>query len=517
MLRTTTSHMKKHIYLITLLLLAIGLGLLGCSEEDIFETTEVQRVNSIKSQFSPETFNKVISNDYKVDWNVSTLLEHSEELGLDYYEFEISLSENQAPITSKLYDIKQSLFAIKKEGGVYDFYVAKYFMDRWKSEGKSIKDVSFSNMESFSGLLNVFDNNNQMTYAKKMDNGKVLGAPVSLNSDFNTINIETRMFENCEVVPIYHYVDTYHPSSDGQWWVYQYSDLVSISYDLECSTGYLPELDLSGGAPGNYFSQNGGGVYTECEDPRHGCIYEVETELVRFEDLIDDSKLKPCMQNILADIKTQTKGVSWVINRFNYNSPNPYVNFTENYNWTVEDGSLVTTTGETSSKFNRTNKSVTTIFDSNKFGNASDLSIARTILHEAVHAFLVAHFNIDRASFVQDYPDLISSFGGGALTNLNDAHHVEFIRNWLKDIASSLEEFGLKRGYNLPSQYYKDLAWGGLTDTYVNGVPKETPWFIFFVRNATDRQRIKDNLSIELNGLDMNGVTQTQKGNHGGC
>ncbi|MGW8124197.1 hypothetical protein ACV07N_16175, partial [Roseivirga echinicomitans] len=154
--------MKKHFYLTALCFLTIGLGLSGCSEEDIFETTEVQRVNSIKSQFSPETFSKVISNDYKVDWNVSTLLEHSEELDLDYYEFEISLPENQIQITSKLYDIKQSLLAVKKENGQFDFYVTKYFMDRWKSEGKSVKDVSLSKMESFSGLLNVLDNNNQM-------------------------------------------------------------------------------------------------------------------------------------------------------------------------------------------------------------------------------------------------------------------------------------------------------------------------------------------------------------------
>tara|TARA_A100000171_G_scaffold19421_1_gene17864 strand:- start:1295 stop:1915 length:621 start_codon:yes stop_codon:yes gene_type:complete len=131
---------------------------LGCSEEDIFETTEAQEINGIISQFSPETFGKVVSGDYKVNWDVSATLEHSEELGADYYEFEISLPENQIQITSKLYDIKQSLLAVKKENGQYDFYVAKYFMDRWKAEGYSVKDVSLSKMGSFSGLLNVFNN-----------------------------------------------------------------------------------------------------------------------------------------------------------------------------------------------------------------------------------------------------------------------------------------------------------------------------------------------------------------------
>lgn len=281
-LKTTNNHMKKHIYLTILLLSAISLGLLSCSEEDIFEKNGPQEINSIISQFSPEAFSKVVSSDYKVNWNVSAPLEHSEELGADYYEFEINLSESLAPITSKLYDIKQSLLAIKREGGKYDFYVAKYFMDRWKSGGKSVKDVSLSKIESFSGLLNVFDSDNQMIHAKRMDNGKVLGAPLSLNSDFSNGNIENRMVEDCEVVPTYHYVDAYHLSSDGQWWIYQYSDLVGISYDLECTTGYLPELDLSGGSPGNYYSQNGGGVYAGCEDPRHGCIYEIESNILNL-------------------------------------------------------------------------------------------------------------------------------------------------------------------------------------------------------------------------------------------
>ncbi|KYG79059.1 hypothetical protein EV198_3677 [Roseivirga ehrenbergii] len=270
--------MKKQIYLTILLLSAIGLGLLGCSEEDIFETTEAPEVNSIISQFSPEAFSKVVSSDYKVDWNISVLLEHSEELGLDYYEFEISLSEKQVPITNKLYDTKQSLLAIKREGGKYDFYVAKYFMDRWKSEGKSVKDVSLSKMESFSGLLNVFDNNNQMVYAKKMDNGKLLDAPLSLNSDFSNGNIENRMVENCEVTATYHYIDSYLLSYENEW-VYQYSELVNISYETECNLEYIPDLYLGGGGgSGTYYSQNGGGPYAGCGDSVRGCLYKIELE-----------------------------------------------------------------------------------------------------------------------------------------------------------------------------------------------------------------------------------------------
>lgn len=52
----------------------------------------------------------------------------------------------------------------------------------------------------------------------------------------------------------------------------------------------------------------------------------------RFEDKIDDTNLKPCMKNLIANLKNQSKGLSWVINHFAGNN--------SNYNWKVEHGSL---------------------------------------------------------------------------------------------------------------------------------------------------------------------------------
>lgn len=517
--------MKKHFYLALLLLMAIGLGLLGCSEEDIFETTEAQEINGIISQFSPETFGKVVSGDYKVNWDVSAPLEHSEELGADYYEFEISLPENQIQITSKLYDIKQSLLAVKKENGQYDFYVAKYFMDRWKAEGYSVKDVSLSKMGSFSGLLNVFNNNNQMVYAKKMADGKVLSAP-TLNSDFSNGNIETRMAEDCEASDItYHLVRSYkevwNEEGTAFEYVYDFTFLKSISYDLTCYPSSFPNLDLENGVPGGtYYSSSGGGDYPECEDPRHGCIYEVETELVRFEDLIDDSKLKPCMKSIVSDLKGLNQGMGWVINRFNASGSNPTISsMLPNYNWTLEDNSLPAgQNGGTTPLFNTSTKAVTTIFDSGQLKNASDISIARTILHEALHAYLIVWDVNTRRNISQqfkEYPQLMSDYINSV--DINTAQHGEFSR-MIKEIADALQEFGNNRNYNLNRQFYDDLSWGGLTHIKnSNNQMVEAPWFLNAYPNISDRNRILNNISVESTGKNMNGVSTSKKGNNAGC
>jgi hypothetical protein len=51
--------------------------------------------------------------------------------------------------------------------------------------------------------------------------------------------------------------------------------------------------------------------------------------------------------------------------------------------------------------------------------------------------------------------------------NWNDVHQEEFARSLKDDIAVILKEFGQMKGYDIPDQYYSDLAWGGLTETSI--------------------------------------------------
>lgn len=295
---------------------------------------------------------------------------------------------------------------------------------------------------------------------------------------------------------------------------------------------FVPSQYFNDGGPGGGPAGGGGsscggnGVNTPSSgtDP-NGCSDNIgvyvptEEELNRIlldkweDDQILDSQLKPCMQNIMADLKNLTNGsIARIIQKFSGTIPG--------YNWEVKDGVLPSGQNAfTSQLYNKTTGTVTTTFDSNKLANASDLSVARTILHESIHAYLVTYFRVDPANASKSYPDLVKDYAtqmyGGSS---NDIQHAEFVRNFVNDIAIALSELGGNRGYNQHFQFYQDLAWGGLTHMFnSSGGVTETPWFLSAFPNQSDRNRVINVINVELTKQDTNGNTQTQKGNNAGC
>jgi len=50
----------------------------------------------------------------------------------------------------------------------------------------------------------------------------------------------------------------------------------------------------------------------------------------------------------------------------------------------------------------------------------------------------------------------------------NDTHqHVFTMSNIVSQIELALKEYGVSKGYNLPDQFYQDMAWGGLQGTAI--------------------------------------------------
>lgn len=214
---------------------------------------------------------------------------------------------------------------------------------------------------------------------------------------------------------------------------------------------------------------------------------------------IDDTQLKPCMQTIVTDLKNLTQGsVGQIIQKFAGSTPG--------WNWEVKDGSLSGGTGQTDppALYNKTTGTVTTIFDSQAWLNATDLSWARTILHESVHAYLTVYFATDQQNFIRTYSQMVQDWG--TLQNWDAVHHEEFARSLVTAIADALQTYGISKGYSLTRQFYEDMSWAGLqgTSTFTN-LP------------ATDQTRILDTIATELTGMDTKGNSGTQKGNNAGC
>ena len=220
-----------------------------------------------------------------------------------------------------------------------------------------------------------------------------------------------------------------------------------------------------------------------------------------WEEQIDDSQLKPCMQSIMTALKNLTQGVGQIVTKFAGSTPG--------YNWKTVHGPLPSNeNAQTSTAFNFSTGTVTTTFDTNKFSFSTDLSVARTILHEAVHAYVVAatYNSLTPAERQQLLgPNWINAY-------INNGHSF-MASDYVSDIAQALQEYGQSQGYSLGTQFYTDLAWGGLThyDSNNTGNYVETPWFKGAIPNSTDRTRIVNRINSEQNG------TNQSKGNHAGC
>ena len=204
------------------------------------------------------------------------------------------------------------------------------------------------------------------------------------------------------------------------------------------------------------------------------------------------------MQTIMNDLKTLTKGVGQIVVKF--------AGTNQDYNWEVVDGTLPQGTAATNppALYNSSTGTITTTFDSQSWLNATDLSWARTMLHEAVHADLAVYFAINRPGWVATYPQMVAEWG--RLQNWNDVHHEEIARSIVNDISLALKEYGAKKGYNLSQQFCDDMAWAGLQNT---AVFKSLP--------TTDQDRILNTIAVELTGKDTNGQNQPQKGTKAGC
>ncbi|WKK85392.2 hypothetical protein QYS48_26295 [Marivirga arenosa] len=219
-------------------------------------------------------------------------------------------------------------------------------------------------------------------------------------------------------------------------------------------------------------------------------------EAHNWEKQIEDSQLEPCMQSIMTDLKNLNKGVGEIIQKF--------AGDLDGYNWEVKEGKLSQGTGMTLTRYNNSTGTTTSIFDSKSWPNASDLSWARTILHEAVHAKLVAHYNVDRPDFLGTYTDMVQDWN--TYQNWEIVHHEEFARSLIKGITDALKEFGIQRGYSHHRQFYQDMSWAGLQETEIF---KKLP--------SAVRERILNVNSIELTGKDLSQISQTQKGTDAGC
>ncbi|WP_157370238.1 hypothetical protein [Aquiflexum balticum] len=249
-----------------------------------------------------------------------------------------------------------------------------------------------------------------------------------------------------------------------------------------------PTYTGSGGGSG-IGSPSGGGSTgtTPCNNTNH-----FGSDCIPFpEEQIDLSSLSNCHREIIERLIGSTQQeFKRIFQKFNGNQPVP-ANYNIKFNYGDCGG------GATACTDSRLENGFAIIRINQKGNeNATDLSFAKTILHETLHAYLLFEekfpSNCDLNCLLNKY---ITKYG----PDPNDVHHNLFVETkFLNDIAVELRNFANVSGYNenaLGDQFFKDMAWGGLQETD-----------IFKTLPISVQTRIKNRLGAEYYNKNYSGT-----------
>jgi len=162
---------------------------------------------------------------------------------------------------------------------------------------------------------------------------------------------------------------------------------------------------------------------------------------------------------------------------------------------------------------------IKTVVDKNYLDTATDLSIARTMIHESFHATLT--FMVAEGKFIyngspdSNFANVMNGYINYLETNTNDqyegAQH-EILLELVSEIATALKNYGIQNGYTLPSNFYSDLSWGGLTHLKdSSGSIIINPLFVDAVPNVNDRTRIINTIAAEATNNNQGSLTPKGK------
>lgn len=413
-----------------------------------------------------------------------------------YFELPVAKTEGDLAFSRKnignaMFDFTKSYsrssIILRKSKNGYSAYLMTILADSTYLNGdltKLNKNTYLKKDEHFSGLVFFHTLNGKFNNGWRYNDGKITGT-ISQNQGTAGSNkiVQGIKTLGCESFPTYSYTMSCTTTRNSTR-VYESNctQQTNVNWNIICDY-VIPQ--------GKEYNIDGGNT-------RGGITEPLPT--ASFTEKIDDSKLADCFKSVLENLKNVDYDcVGNTVSKFSGENPG--------YNWTVKDGYAEGNNGQTSPLYNRQTGTVTTTFNSSNFISGSDLAIAKTILHESVHAYLVAYFRNDYTRASSNYSQLVDDYNFVTNQDLNAAQHNEVVRTFIGQIATTLEQYGQLQGYKLDYEFYSDLAWGGLTDKKA-----------FKSLSQKDQDRILDTIYSEQNGTDRrSGNLVNIKGTASGC
>ncbi|WP_166920599.1 hypothetical protein [Flavobacterium poyangense] len=255
-------------------------------------------------------------------------------------------------------------------------------------------------------------------------------------------------------------------------------------------------------------NRNNRNVDHEVPPPDGGSEEEDPVDIIyTIEDYIDDTQLDPCTKQVLKKLKNLTVGdIAAMIKRFSGDEDIFMIKMSTGQLPENDPNDWAQT------KFDENTYTVNMVFNEDYINGKdnpnppTDLSVATTMAHEIVHAYLISMLNENNTlgtSEICDFPTVYEAYVQYQITKdktiLPAVHHELIADKYVNAIAATIQEFhtGVSVDSGFPNQVYLDMAWAGLykTNIFIKNYPNDPNH-----KNFKDRQRIYDRINTEKLG-----------------
>jgi hypothetical protein len=483
----------------------LSVFLLSCNHDEAEKSSNSKELNQLKKDLDLSKFSNVnISQNVTVSW------ENAAKIANDNFTIqEIPVNEK---VISSLYSdflqnqVKYQILQIETKESLNS-----YFAEVYSNKEGVIYPETITNLGNFTGTLNVFHLDGKNLGSVAVYNGRAKN--ISKNDKLDILTQAINSFSNKSAqtskIPLCDktYSQVVHQDTDRfQVWSVG-TTIITIKYlgvVRTTTTTLLPyPCDGSGDRDAiilqriAQYSHIGGGYTT---------VGMATAE--RIETNINGNQLDPCTKAVLDKMKNlQQSDIANMINRFNPAESPFNINMSIGQIYPTRDWAQTT-------KINGSSTDINMVFNENYIkgtGNSNpptDLSIATTMAHEIIHAYLISLLEenkINGALAINDFPTVYDAYVQQKIKNdknstlLVEAHHELIANNYVYAIASTIQEFhtGKTLNSNFPQQVYLDLAWGGLDKTAIfnKNYPNDPSH-----KNYKDRERILARIIAEKNG-----------------
>ncbi len=376
------------------------------------------------------------------------------------------------------------LIAFSNSDNTVTLRIVHYFAQDIKKSLPNLEQLTYFNSTEFNGFITLYDLNKNVINGNRYIDGKKTEDNYTVLDKKDALDLHARMPLACEV-------HTETIIIKKRWfWIYPngMEETIHIEYVFQ-NVDY--QICSSNGTP----TQNGSSSTTVI----------TKDVVVKVVNKLTDA----CASQIFEELKAGLYKID--PNKPEVITPNGNLTlsqqilllFNESYktDYTIQNG---TTNGSNASTDPSNN---TTTMSDSYLHNATKLSIARTMIHEQVHAYINSVHKWK--SGFQDlslYKKLKAFAADQGITDIGKFHH-EFMANFINGMAYSLYEWDYKNGAgkgNLGWEYYKAMAYAGLS--YDNNPDPnitelvDTDSFITLVPLKADRDNIKKIISDESKG-----------------